>query len=97
MDEQERENLVNEKLLKRLYKAAQDEIDEQQQEKQHEQPEQSAMEGQDRAVIDMHTQNQAQMRNQVNHNMWIRLKEHQEKLRKVLIHEAKKDIYEKLI
>ena len=29
--------------------------------------------------------------------MWIRLKEHQEKLRKVLIHEAKKDIYEKLI
>ena len=27
MDEQERENLVNEKLLKRLYKAAQDEID----------------------------------------------------------------------
>ena len=36
MDEQERENLVNEKLLKRLYKAAQEEIDEQQQEKQHE-------------------------------------------------------------
>ena len=30
MDEQERENLVNEKLLKRLYKAAQEEIDEQQ-------------------------------------------------------------------
>ena len=48
MDEQERENMVNEKLLKRLYKAAQDEIDQEQQEKQHEGPEQSAMEGQDR-------------------------------------------------
>ena len=45
MDEQERENMVNEKLLKRLYKAAQDEIDQEQQEKQHEGPEQSAMEG----------------------------------------------------
>ena len=55
------------------------------------------MEGQDRAVIDMHTKNEAPMRNQLNHEMWNRIKEHQEKLRKVLIKEAKKDIYEKLI
>ena len=55
------------------------------------------MEGQDRAEIEMHTKNEAPMRNQLNHEMWNRIKEHQEKLRKVLIKEAKKDIYEKLI
>ena len=55
------------------------------------------MEGQDRAVIEMHTKHEAPLRNQLNHEMWNRIKEHQEKLRKVLIKEAKKDIYEKLI
>ena len=29
--------------------------------------------------------------------MWVRTKEHQEKLKKVLILEAKKDLYEKLV
>ena len=98
LNEQERENLNNEKLLKRLYKAAQAEINQEQPVKHHEGAEESAMGGQDRAVLDMHTKNEAAMqRNQLNHDMWVRIKEHQERLRKVLVHEAKKDLYEKLV
>ena len=29
--------------------------------------------------------------------MWLRVKEHQEKLKKVLVREAKKDLYERLV
>ena len=29
--------------------------------------------------------------------MWLRVKEHQEKLRKALVREAKKDLYERLV
>lgn len=29
--------------------------------------------------------------------MWLRVKEHQERLKKVLVREAKKDLYERLI
>jgi len=33
----------------------------------------------------------------VTHEEWIRSKEHQQSLREVLIHEAKRDTYEKLM
>ena len=55
------------------------------------------MGGIDRAVLDMHTQNNVATRNQLNHDMWTRVKEHQERLRKALVFEAKKDLYEKLV
>ena len=34
---------------------------------------------------------------QVSHDMWLRVKEHQERLKKVLVREAKKDLYERLV
>ena len=34
---------------------------------------------------------------QINHEHWLRIKEHQERLRKVLVFEAKKDLFEKMI
>ena len=33
----------------------------------------------------------------MSHAQWLRIKEHQERLRKVLVFEAKKDLFEKLI
>ena len=32
-----------------------------------------------------------------SHDMWLRIKEHQERLKKVLVLEAKKDLYERLV
>ena len=34
---------------------------------------------------------------QVSHDQWLRIKEYQERLRKVLVFEAKKDLFEKMI
>ena len=51
----------------------------------------------DRQVLEMHTKADSERKAQLNHDMWVRIKEHQERLRKVLVHEAKKDLYEKLI
>ena len=97
MDEQERENRVNEKLLQRLYKAAQNELDQGEPERHYEGQEKSAMGGVDRAVLEMHTKTDSERKVHLNHDMWVRVKEHQERLRKVLVHEAKKDLYEKLV
>jgi len=33
----------------------------------------------------------------ISHEEWVRCKEHQQNLRAVLVHEAKRDLYEKLI
>ena len=55
------------------------------------------MGGADRAVLEMHTRNEVSRKAQLNHDMWVRIKEHQERLRGVLVHEAKKDLYEKLV
>ena len=97
MDEQEHENRVNEKLLQRLYKAAQNELDQGEPERHYEGQEKSAMGGVDRAVLEMHTKTDSERKPQLNHDMWVRIKEHQERLRAVLVHEAKKDLYEKLV
>ena len=46
----------------------------------------------------MHTEDEQEIaKNQVNHEQWLRIKEHQERLRKVLVFEAKKDLFEKMI
>ena len=107
LDQQERENLANEKLLKRLYKAAQADIDAQNagEEGAHvhfredgENNEESKLGRQDKSVIDMHTKNEGEVaKAQVSHDQWLRIKEHQERLRQVLVFEAKKDLFEKMI
>lgn len=33
----------------------------------------------------------------ISHEEWVRCKEHQQNLREVLVHEAKRDLYEKLV
>ena len=33
----------------------------------------------------------------ISHEEWVRCKEHQQNLRDVLVHEAKRDLYEKLV
>ncbi len=46
----------------------------------------------------MHTKNEIEVAAaQVSHDQWLRTKEHQERLRKVLVWEAKKDLYEKMV
>ena len=46
----------------------------------------------------MHTNTENQIaKSQVSHEYWLRIKEHQERLRKVLVYEAKKDLFEKMI
>ena len=49
-------------------------------------------------MLEMHRQDELEVaRAQVNHDAWLRIKEHQERLRKVLVYEAKKDLFEKMI
>jgi hypothetical protein len=93
MDEEERENLKNEKLLKRLYKAADHE---------HRQAVrfENVAEGGDRVMDDQNRaliQQAVEGRHKISHEEWIRCKEHQQSLREVLIQEAKRDLYEKLV
>ena len=46
----------------------------------------------------MHRLNEIELaKAQVNHDTWLRIKEHQERLKKVLLFEAKKDLFEKMI
>lgn len=53
----------------------------------------------EKAMIGQHTKESSAKltKTQVNHDMWLRVKEHQERLKKVLVREAKKDIYERLV
>ena len=49
-------------------------------------------------MLDLHRKEEAQLaKAQINHDHWLRIKEHQERLRKVLVFEAKKDLFEKMI
>ena len=96
--------MVNEKLLKRLYKAAQADIDandagENANPQVHFQGEDESKMGPiDKSVLDMHRQHEQEVaKAQINHDAWLRIKEHQERLRKVLVYEAKKDLFEKMI
>ena len=59
LNDQERENLHNEKLLKRLYQAAQADIDKDQPERHNEGAERSSMGNVDKAVLEMHTKSEA--------------------------------------
>jgi len=46
----------------------------------------------------MHRKDEAEIaKAQICHDYWLRIKEHQERLRKVLVYEAKKDLFEKMI
>ena len=47
-------------------------------------------------MLNMQTDKEGQVP-KVSHEHWLRIKEHQERLRKVLVYEAKRDIYEKMI
>ena len=52
----------------------------------------------DKSVLEMHRQGEHEIaKAQVAHDQWLRIKEHQERLRKVLVWEAKKDLFEKMI
>lgn len=52
----------------------------------------------DKSMLDMHRQEEQEVAKvQVNHDYWLRIKEHQERLRKVLVFEAKRDLFEKMI
>ena len=52
----------------------------------------------DKSVLDLHTKHEQDViKAQVSHDQWLRIKEHQERLRKVLVFEAKKDLLEKMI
>ena len=109
MTPEERENLTNEKLLQRLYKAAgkelaqhaaeegQNAINEGDEENQDPQRNESAMGQLSQAIIKQHTDEAALADKKLNHEMWCRTKEHQERLKKVLVMEAKRDLYEKLL
>lgn len=52
----------------------------------------------DQSILQMHRSNENEVaKAQVSHDYWLRIKEHQERLRKVLVYEAKKDLFEKMI
>ena len=58
----------------------------------------SKMGGIDQSVLDMHRNQEKKVaKAQISHDQWLRIKEHQERLRKVLVFEAKKDLFEKMI
>ena len=50
-----------------------------------------------RGLIDAHTLQGSSAKRDLNHEMWVRQKEHQEQLKRRLVYEAKKDLYEKLV
>ena len=52
----------------------------------------------DKSMLDMHRHDEQEVAKlQVSHDYWLRIKEHQERLRKVLVFEAKRDLFEKMI
>ena len=96
--------MQNEKLLKRLYKAAQADLDahggdgygdEDQQPLVHFKQD-TKLGAIDKGVLDRHAHDD-KYAVKVSHEHWLRIKEHQERLRKVLVFEAKKDLFEKMI
>lgn len=89
---QELEQLQNEKLTKRLYQAAN--IEHQNRVQFDEQ--QIAENVMDRQNIALIEQSRKQ-KTKITHEEWIRCKEHQASLREVLMHEARRDLYEKLL
>lgn len=94
LNEEEREHLNNEKLLSRLYKAADIEHDAKVRFDEAEgSGAENVMDQQNRALI----QQSKDHKRKITHEEWIRCKEHQASLREVLLHEAKRDLYEKLL
>ena len=95
--------------MKRLYKAAQADIDanagergdgpqQHVQFREEEGNNESKMGQVDQSILQMHRSNENEVaKAQVSHDYWLRIKEHQERLRKVLVYEAKKDLFEKMI
>jgi hypothetical protein len=55
----------------------------------------AAMSGLNKALIDQHREVNGKPK--LTHDQWLRLKEHQRNLRKALISEAKRDLFEKLV
>jgi hypothetical protein len=84
-----------------LYKAAQNEINDGKEEKvhfaedEHHGNDEAAMSGLNKALIDQHREVNGKPK--LTHDQWLRLKEHQRNLRKALISEAKRDLFEKLV
>lgn len=85
-----------------MYKAAQNEINDGKEEKVHFAEEENhgnndeaAMSGLNKALIDQHREVNGKPK--LTHDQWLRLKEHQRNLRKALISEAKRDLFEKLV
>ena len=48
-------------------------------------------------MIGQHTKGNQNNSKKMSHDMWLRVKDHSEKLRKLLVREAKKDLYERLV
>lgn len=92
---EERENLINEKLLQRLYKAAERDLEKANPQKVDEDDNRSAMTAENKEVLN--EKNDGKPTRAVPHDVWLRVKEHQEKLKRCLIQEAKEDLYEKLL
>ena len=85
-----------------MYKAAQNEINDGKEEKvhfaeeeNHANNDEAAMSGLNKALIDQHREVNGKPK--LTHDQWLRLKEHQRNLRKALISEAKRDLFEKLV
>lgn len=57
--------------------------------------EQSALGHQDQTQLN--AMQEADAAKKCSHDMWLRVKEHQERLKSVLVLEAKKDLYERLV
>lgn len=99
--------MANEKLLKRLYVAAQNDIDgahyegedpEEDERRRVQFEEKEALGEEDARQIRMVTEHaETFAKHQMSYDVWKRVKEHQTRLRKVLVYEAKKDLYEKLM
>jgi hypothetical protein len=96
-DAEVKENKNNEKLLKRLYQAAERDIEQDQGNEEAEavnDEKENVLGKLNKGLIDVHTKTDRSVH---NYESWVRTKEHQEKLKKVLVMEAKKDMYEKLV
>ena len=94
----EEKNNENEKLVRRLYKASEKFIEEDQGHAnagENVQPNQAILGEQNKAMIEAHTSQGG--KSTFNYEAWVRTKDHQEKLKKSLVWEAKKDMYEKLV
>ena len=96
MEEDAAEDKRNEKLMKRLCQRADAEIELDQGAHETDAPKENVLGELNKGLIEAHTKQETNS-NILNYESWVRTKDHQEKLKKVLVYEAKKDMYERLV